>query len=337
MVVPGPTPPGCGRFAPTPTGRLHLGNLRTAWLAELASHSFGHRFVLRIDDLDPKATIPGMIEAQIDDLAWFGIKFDEGYKVGGESGPYLQSQRYYHYRRALHALNEMGLLYPCWCSRKEVLAAAQAPHESNQSPLYPGTCRPDRPTPIDNLDKLPERRGRRPALRLNIREAFMQLGLETLSFDDLVAGKQPDYTASTLDDFVVRRVDGIASYQIACAVDDALMNCELVVRGADLLISTIRQIMVLKLLKHSIPKYAHIGLVVGHDGKRLAKRDQSVAIADLRQRKVDPMLIRHFFEAGVFDNNSPSTETRLHHLKLDDRLMDPVRLPKQSPWSPSET
>ena len=337
MVIPELSGAGCGRFAPTPTGRLHLGNLRTAWLAELAAKSFGHRFILRIDDLDPKATVQGMIEEQADDLAWFGIAFDEGFRVGGEEGPYLQSQRYHHYSKALNALNEMGLLYPCWCSRKEVLAAAQAPHESNQSPIYPGTCRPQTPTPIGDLDKLPERRGRRPALRLNIRAAFAQLGLETLSFYDLVAGQQPDYSALTLDDFVVRRVDGIAAYQIACAVDDALMKCELVLRGADLLISTIRQIMVLKLLKHSIPKYAHIGLVVGHDGKRLAKRDQAIAIADLRRRQVDPMLIRHFFEAGVFDKTLPSSHHHLHHLKLDDRLMDPVRLPKRSPWSPSQT
>ena len=337
MVGPKFSAAGCGRFAPTPTGRLHLGNLRTAWLAELAAKSFGHRFILRVDDLDPKATVRGMIEEQADDLAWFGIAFDEGFRVGGEDGPYLQSQRYHHYNRALAVLNEMGLLYPCWCSRKEVLAATQAPHESHQSPIYPGTCRPQTATPIEDLEKLPERRGRRPALRLNIRAAFMQLGLETLSFHDLVAGKQPDYNAFNLDDFVVRRVDGIAAYQIACAVDDALMKCELVVRGADLLISTIRQIIVLRLLNHSIPKYAHIGLVVGHDGKRLAKRDQAIAIADLRQRHVDPMLIRHFFEAGIFDNTSLSSPHHLHHLELDGRLMDPVRLPKRSPWSTNQT
>ena len=268
---------GAGRFAPTPTGRLHLGNARTALLAWLAARRAGLRNVLRVEDLDPKAIPAGILEGQYADLDWLGLRYDEGPRVGGPVGPYRQSERFPLYAAALRGLNDRGLLYPCWCSRREVRDAARAPHADDEGPVYAGTCKPAVGGPLD-LDALPERRGRVPALRVDVAAAT---GAGTaVVFDDRLAGPQ----RFELSDFVVRRVDGVAAYQLACAWDDAAMGCTQVLRGADLLPSTARQVLLLRVLGLPEPEYAHAGLVRAADGRRLAKRDADIALTTARER-----------------------------------------------------
>lgn len=287
-------PPGlapAGRFAPTPTGRLHLGNARTALLAWLWARREGRRNVLRVEDLDPRAIPPGCLEGQYADLDWLGLRYDEDPRVGGPVGPYRQSERGALYRSALQALDALGLLYPCWCSRKEVLAATRAPHAGDEGPVYPGTCRPADPAPLGDLDALPRRHGKEPALRLRLDRALALAGPDTMTFLDELRGPvrmEPE----ALGDFVVRRADGIAAYQLACAFDDAAMGCDQVLRGADLLQSGARQALILRLLGAPVPRQAHVGLVLGHQGERLSKRDGSIALAELRAAGVSPGEVR---------------------------------------------
>lgn len=280
---PRPTlPRGANRFAPTPTGDLHLGNARTALLAHLDARAHGLRTVLRVEDLDP-ATIPdGCLEGQYADLDWLGLDYDEHPRIGGPAGPYRQSERYADYRAVLDALDDLGLLYPCWCSRREVREAARAPHASDEGPVYAGTCKPKAPAPLGDLDALPRRRRRAPALRLDVTAALRRLGVGRLEWADALAGPQSVDMTATMGDFVVRRVDGIAAYQLACAWDDVAMGCTRVLRGADLIPSTARQLLILRTLGLPEPAYAHAGLVVDHTGHRLAKRDKSIALGALR-------------------------------------------------------
>jgi len=269
---------GAGRFAPTPTGRLHLGNARTALLAWLAARKAGLRNVLRVEDLDPRAIPAGCLEGQYADLDWLGLRYDEGPRRGGPRGPYRQSERFGLYAEILRELDELGLLYPCWCSRREVREAALAPHAGDEGPVYAGTCRPELVRPLGALGTLAERRGRRPALRLDVAGALARLGVAAVRFTDAIAGPQ----RFDVDDFVVRRVDGVAAYQLACATDDAAMGCSQVLRGADLLPSTARQLLLLRVLGRGEPTYAHAGLVRAPDGRRLAKRDDDIALATHR-------------------------------------------------------
>ncbi len=277
---------GAGRFAPTPTGHLHLGNARTALLAWLSARQLGLRNILRVEDLDPRAIPDGCLEGQYRDLDWLGLVYDECPRIGGPAGPYRQSERFALYDEVLAQLDSMGLLYPCWCSRREIQLATRAPHASDEGPVYPGTCRPSHPQPLGDLNQLPVKRDRRPALRLNARAAMERLGQSEVVFTDLIAGPQRYDMVSSLGDFVVRRVDGVASYQVACSCDDVSMGCSLVLRGADLLPSTARQWLLLRLLELPIPRYAHTGLVMNHDGQRLAKRDGAIALGQLRDRGV---------------------------------------------------
>ena len=273
---------GACRFAPTPTGNLHIGNVRTALLSWLWARREGLRNVLRIEDLDPQAIPPGCLEGQYADLDWLGLHHDEDPRCGGPRAPYRQSERARAYRDALAALDATGVLYPCWCSRKEVARAATAPHASDEGPVYPGTCRPARPITLGDLNALPERLGRKPALRLDVTAALHQLGLDRIEFVDVVSGPQRFDVIERMGDFVVRRVDGIAAYQLACAWDDATMGCTHVLRGCDLLASTARQLLILRLLGQPEPAYAHVGLVTSAAGVRLAKRDGSIAIRSFR-------------------------------------------------------
>lgn len=291
--LPAPPARGAGRFAPTPTGPLHLGNLRTALLDWLNARASGLRTVLRIEDLDPSTIPAGCLEDQLADLKWLGLHYDEGPETGGPVGPYRQSERADLYAQALHTLDAHGLLYPCWCSRREVREAARAPHASDEGPVYAGTCRPLTPrgAPLGLADQgeaaLETRRGRRPALRLDVGLVLDAMGLpgpeDRLTFTDQVAGPQRFDVRGGMGDFVVRRVDGIAAYQLACALDDHLMGCTVVLRGADLLPSAARQIMVLHALGKPQPAYAHVGLVTDPHGQRLAKRDRAIGATALRE------------------------------------------------------
>ncbi len=269
---------GAGRFAPTPTGRLHLGNARTALLAWLAARKAGLRNVLRVEDLDPSAIPEGCLEGQYADLDWMGLVYDESPLRGGPVGPYRQSERGEQYQDALRRLDDLGLLYPCWCSRREVREAARAPHASDEGPVYAGRCRPARRASLGALDALPERRGRRPALRIDVAAVLRELGAPHVRFRDRVAGPVEHDLVGGMGDFVVRRVDGVAAYQLACAWDDAAMGCVQVLRGNDLLPSTTRQLLLLRVLGLPEPEYAHVGLVNDAEGRRLSKRDGDIAL-----------------------------------------------------------
>ncbi len=257
------------RFAPSPTGDLHLGGVWTALASRALARRSGGAFVLRLEDLDPPRVVAGAATRIFDDLRWLGIAFDEGPETGGAFGPYVQSERASIYAAALAKLSALGVTYPCDCSRAEIARVASAPHEGEEV-RYPGLCR--------DLD--PSRPMKRPpAIRLRIDDA-------TVSFDDGVMGPQSQRLARHVGDFVLRRADGVFAYQLAVTVDDLAMKITDVVRGADLLASTPRQIHLARLLGEDPPRYWHVPLVVGSDGERLAKRTAGAVVRDLRSRGV---------------------------------------------------
>ena len=266
-----------GRFAPSPTGELHLGNARTALLAWLWARAGQGGFTLRVEDLDRPRVRPGLAERQLEELRWLGLDWDEGPGAGGERGPYFQSERSGLYDEALAQLGDH--IYECFCSRAEI-ASASAPHgPADDGPRYPRTCAEL------SLDQRSERRRTRaPALRLRVPAGVVQ-------FDDELRGAQAFDPQAQVGDFVLRRADGIHAYQLAVVVDDAAMAITQVLRGADLLPSTARQIILHRLLGNPAPRWAHAPLVVGADGLRLAKRDRSSSLSALRERGVDPRLI----------------------------------------------
>jgi glutamyl-tRNA synthetase len=261
-----------GRYAPSPTGDLHLGNVRTALLAWLFTRRAGGAFVLRVEDLDQARVRPGAIAQTLEDLRWLGLDWDEGPDCGGPFGPYLQSERQAIYHGYLARLRAAGLIYPCYCSRAEVALSASAPQgASGDGPRYPGTCR--------NLSaaerRAREAEGRRPCLRFRAPDRVIE-------FVDLVAGPVMQNVAQNVGDFIVSRSDGIPAYQFAVVVDDALMQITQVVRGADLLNSTARQLALFEALGFGVPRFGHVPLVVDAQGVRLAKRERAVGVGALR-------------------------------------------------------
>ena len=248
-----------GRFAPSPTGDLHLGNLRTALLAWLFARSGGGRFLMRIEDLDRGRVRPGVEERQLADLAAIGVDWD---------GPVVrQSERLDLYAEALSRLEAAGLVYPCFCTRAEIREAASAPHGALPEGAYPGTCR--ELSPAERAARA-EATGRQPALRVRAGGARVQV-------EDRLMGP----LSGTVDDFVVRRGDGAYAYNLAVVVDDADQGVDQVVRGADLAESTPRQAWLARTLGLAEPVYAHVPLVLGHDGARLAKRHGAVTLREV--------------------------------------------------------
>lgn len=251
---------GAGRFAPSPSGDLHLGNLRTALIAWLAARSSGRRFLLRVDDLDA-ARNAGTAQAQISDLLALGLDFD------GEI--VWQSQRAADYERALTQLSAQGKTYECYCSRKDILAAPTAPHAPPGA--YPGTCRN-----LSARERAAARArlgARAPAIRLRTAEPHREH-----IFTDMLLGT----VRAQVDDFVLRRGDGVFAYNLVTVVDDAASGVDQVVRGDDLAASTPRQVYLAEQLGVQVPTYAHVPLLLNRDGKRLAKRDGAVTLAQLR-------------------------------------------------------
>jgi glutamyl-tRNA synthetase len=247
-----------GRFAPSPTGRLHLGNLRTALLAWLFARAAGSEFTLRIEDLDPQRSRAEHEEQQLADLRAIGLDWD--------GTPQRQSTRADLHREAVARLEESGRVYPCFCSRAEIRAATHAPHGDLPEGAYPGTCRDLTPTEREQRRR---ETGRAPALRLDARA-------ERIGFTDRLRGP----VEGVVDDFVLWRGDGVAAYNLAVVVDDADQDVAEVVRGADLLDTTPRQILLGRLLGLGDRAYAHVPLVLGPDGERLAKRHGAVTLGD---------------------------------------------------------
>ncbi|MBC8131797.1 MAG: tRNA glutamyl-Q(34) synthetase GluQRS [Deltaproteobacteria bacterium] len=273
---------GRGRYAPSPTGRLHAGNARTALLAWLAARIRRAPFVMRIEDLDRSRVIPGAEAALLDDLFWLGLDWDEGPDRGGAFGPYRQTERGALYDAAIERLLAMGRAFPCACSRAEIARAASAPHaEDEEGPRYPGTCRA---APRREVEARARDMGRPPAIRFDGRG-------ECIAFVDEVHGRIDPFGAAGIDDFVLRRSDGVAAYQLAVVVDDAAMQIGQVVRGQDLLLSTPRQIALYQALGWTPPRFAHVPLLLTRSGDRMAKRTRPTEIADLRARGCDPAAV----------------------------------------------
>lgn len=268
-----------GRYAPSPTGDLHMGNLRTALLAWLFARREQGEFVLRVEDLDRPRIRAGATERMLADLRWLGLDWDEGSDCGGPYAPYTQSERLDIYHTYLKRLEQAGLVYPCYCSRAEIAYAASAPQQgADDGPRYPGTCRE-----LTARQRSERERTRRPSLRLRVPDESL------IHFTDLIAGPVTQHVQQAVGDFIIRRSDGIFAYQFAVVVDDALMQINQVVRGADLLSSTARQILLFQVLGFSVPTFAHVPLIMdGTTGKRLSKRDGSSGLAPLRAAGQSP-------------------------------------------------
>ena len=292
-----------GRFAPSPSGPLHLGNLRTALVAWLFARSQGARFLLRIEDLDPQRSRREHEERQLADLRAIGIDWD--------GRPVRQSERMALYRDALADLERGGRVYPCWCTRAEIRAAAEAPHGPLPEGAYPGTCR--RLTAAERADRA-RTATRPPALRLDARA-------ERLKFSDRLHGE----VEGVADDLVLSRGDGTPAYNLAVVVDDADQRIGEIVRGDDLLDSTLGQVLLTRLLGRRVPRYAHVALVLGPDGTRLAKRHGAVTLADrsaLGETAAD-CLAWMAASLGLAEPGEPTTAPGLV------ARFDPGRLPRE--------
>jgi glutamyl-tRNA synthetase len=269
-----------GRFAPSPTGAMHLGNARTALLAWLAARRGRGGMVLRMEDLDRPRIVAGAEERLLDELGWLGLDWDEGPDRGGPHAPYRQSERVALYDQAIEGLLASGHAFLCACSRADVARAASAPHEENgdEGPRYPGTCLAQS---RDEVERRAESLGRRPAVRF-------RAGGARLPFVDGLHGPCDPFGTAGIDDFVLRRADGTAAYQLAVVVDDAAMAISEVVRGDDLLRSTPRQLALYGALGLRAPAFTHVPLVLSAGGDRLAKRTRPLSVGDLRTRGVTP-------------------------------------------------
>ena len=287
------TKTGAGRFAPSPSADLHIGNLRTAVLAWLFARSTGRRFLMRVDDLDDR-THADIAARQLDDLAAIGLTWDEPAE--------WQTQHPQRYDDTVDALAERGLLYECYCSRKDIQQAPRAPHAPQGA--YPGTCRD---LTVAEREARRAQTGRPPALRLRA-----DVGAYTVH--DLLHG---DYTG-VVDDFVVRRGDGVTAYNLAVVVDDVAQGVDQVVRGDDLLASSPRQAYLANLLGHPEPTYAHVPLVLNPDGARLAKRDGAVTLAEIGM----PQAVEQI---------AASLGWRVTTVEEMLALFEPARLPRE-PW-----
>ena len=259
-----------GRYAPSPSGPLHLGNARTALIAWLQTRLQGGCFILRMEDLDRPRVRSGAARGIVADLHWLGLDWDEGSDSVGAVGPYDQSRRTAIYAQALHRLRGECLAFECFCSRQDIRRAASAPHAEGDIPAYPGTCRG-----LSAAERRLQRQIRNPAWRFRVTSG-------RIGFVDRLYGLVTENLANSVGDFVIRRGDGVFAYQLAVAVDDALMGISDVVRGADLLASTARQIALLKALQLPVPDYWHVPLLHDCAGRRMAKRDGSDSVASFR-------------------------------------------------------
>lgn len=287
-----------GRFAPTPSGRMHLGNLLAALLAWLDVRSAGGELVLRIEDLDTQRTSPEFAAQLMDDLCWLGLDWDEG----GLEPAYMQSCRTAYYEDAFQFLKEKGFIYPCYCTRSERMAAS-APHRDDGSVVYTGKCFGLTEEERRGL----ERQGRRPAWRVRCPDVRIVL-------EDGNYGLYAENLACDCGDFIIRRSDGVFAYQLAVVVDDALMGVNHVVRGRDLLCSAPRQVWLHQVLGYESPKFFHTPLLLAPDGRRLAKRDHDLDMGALREQYTAEELVGLLaFYAGLMSRPEKVTAKELIH------------------------
>lgn len=285
-----------GRFAPSPSGRMHLGNVFAALISWLSAKKQQGKWVLRIEDLDPgrsRYEYARMIE---DDLNWLGLDWDEGgLDDRGDNPPYRQSLGGDFYEEALAKLTATGLTYPCYCTRADIMAT-QAPHESDGRIVYPGTCRP-KETAKDQVSP----KGDKP-----VRATRLIVPDRTITFTDRLYGKQEVNLTSHCGDFILRRADGAWAYQLAVVVDDARMGITEVVRGSDLLLSSAQQIYLYELLGLTPPEFAHVPLLCNDAGQRLSKRDKSMSMEEVRKEAEPAHVIGYLAHlAGILPEPFP--------------------------------
>lgn len=266
-----------GRFAPSPTGAQHLGNARTYLLAYWSARRANAKLVLRIEDVDSPRVKPWATQQAIDDLRWLNLTWDEGPDVGGPTGPYIQTQRVQMYKDALETLIQTDRVFPCTCTRKDIQNAGSAPHFDHEPAIYPGFC-----ADWTRGDALPEE---------GTYCWRFRAGHQSRAFHDHVLGYRECVPANALGAFPVTQKNGEPSYQLAVVVDDAAMGVTEVVRGNDLLASTFRQIELYTALGLSVPRFAHVPLVRGADGRRLAKRHGDTRLSQYRDGGVSPAKI----------------------------------------------
>jgi glutamyl/glutaminyl-tRNA synthetase len=275
-----------GRLAPSPTGLLHLGHASTFLTADERAREAHGTLVLRNDDLDTQRSRPEFYHAMLEDLAWLRIHWQEGPDIGGPFAPYSESERPEYYFAAWRRLLDGGFIYPCRCSRKDLAQAVSAPQgNDDEGPMYPGTCRPSGRVPRDFAS---------PA---GINWRFRVPGGEAIEFQDRHFGARRFVQGTDFGDFLVWRRDDVPAYQLACVVDDAEMRITEVVRGADLLLSTARQILLYRALKLAPPAWYHCPLLVDDNGQRLAKRHDALSIRALREQGKTPEEVRLMAEA----------------------------------------
>jgi glutamyl/glutaminyl-tRNA synthetase len=273
-----------GRLAPSPTGLLHIGHARTFWIAAQRARERNGTLILRNEDLDRQRCRPEFVAAMYEDLRWLGIDWQEGPDCGDPFAPYSQSERRHHYFEVWKKLRDGGYIYPCTCSRKEVAEAASAPNDLDDEPVYPGTCRLQHPCG----DSRPRLSGSETTLPAGANWRFRVPDGKEISFTDLHLGPQKLTAGRDFGDFIVWRRDDVPAYQLAVVVDDAAMQITEVVRGADLLKSTARQILLYRALQLTPPLFYHCDLVRDENGVRLAKRHDALSIRKLREEGWTP-------------------------------------------------